>query len=224
MQCNKSVLIFRNETKQLKYIIDRQNFVPNTLSPDFFKFFELDLELPQDWKLTINIWSKNDGSSDSLTGTTIIDLEDRYLGEFRTREMIKYKALEKFFTEELIKKDDENNTEEINVNEVKLHLNAVNKYVDELKELVVPVEYRPLRHPSKKTAQGMIEMFVEVLPTSRAKYIKPAKIEPPPPENYELRLIIWETKNVFLERKKTVDIFLKVSYDPEGWLSKVVFN
>jgi hypothetical protein len=196
--------------------------VPNTLSPDFFKFFEMDAELPQDWKLTINVWSKNDGGSDSLIGTTIIDLEDRYIGEYRSREMLKLKSLEKYYTEILGKKDDENNTEAIDFNEVKSNLNAIAKKVDELKELQVPVEYRPLRHPSKKTAQGMIEMFVEILPMNRAKYIKPAKIEPPPPENYELRLVIWETKNVFLERKKTVDIFIKVSFDPEGWLSKVI--
>ena len=138
--------------------------------------------------------------------------------------MLKCKALEKFYTEELSKKEDENNTQEINFAEVKDNLNSLNKKIDELKESKVPVEYRPLRHPSKKTAQGMIEMFVEILPMSRAKYIKPAKIEPPPPENYELRLVIWETKNVFLEGHKTVDIFLKVSFDPEGWLSKVLFN
>ncbi|MFM7858164.1 MAG: hypothetical protein ACKO96_41155, partial [Flammeovirgaceae bacterium] len=105
--------------------------------------------------------------------------------------------MEKFYTEELSKKDDENVNQAIDFNEVKANLNSINKRLDELKEVQVPVEYRPLRHPSKKTAQGMIEMFVEILPMSRAKYIKPAKIEPPPPENYKLRLVIWETKNVF---------------------------
>lgn len=156
-----------------------------------------------------------------MIGTTIIDLEDRYVGEYRTRELLKLKALERQYSEELAKKDDENNTVEINVNEIKSKLVVINKKIDELKELQVPVEYRPLRHPSKKTAQGIIEMCVEILPQSRAKYIKPVKMEPRPPEVYELRLIIWETRNVFMEGKKTVDIFFKVSFDPEGWLSNV---
>lgn len=64
-------------------------------------------------------------------------------------------------------------------------------------------------------------MFVEVLPSNRAKLILPSKIEPPPPENYELRLVIWETRNVILETKKTVDLFIKCLYNPEGWLGEV---
>ena len=48
--------------------------------------------------------------------------------------MLKCKALEKFYTEELSKKEDENNTQEINFAEVKDNLNALNKKIDELKE------------------------------------------------------------------------------------------
>jgi len=65
-------------------------------------------------------------------------------------------------------------------------------------------------------------MFVEVLPNSRAKHILPAKIEPPLPENYELRLVIWETRNVFSDIKTSLDLFLKVMYNPEGWLGKPI--
>ena len=42
----------------------------------------------------------------------------------------------------------------------------------------------------------MIEMFVEVLTNSEAKMKKPEKIEPPPPQEFELRLIIWETRDI----------------------------
>jgi len=66
-------------------------------------------------------------------------------------------------------------------------------------------------------------MFVEVLPNPRAKLILPSKIEPPLPENYELRLIIWETRNIIVENKKVVDLFIKVLYNPEGWLGEVSF-
>jgi hypothetical protein len=217
--------IASSNTKQIKYINDRNNFIPNTLNPDFFKYFELEAELPQDWKLTINVMSKSNTGSDTVIGSTIIDLEDRYLGEYRTRELLKLKSLEKKYFQSLekIEEDNENNMKEnkIIVTDIKARLNSIHKKMDQIKESQIPVEYRPLLHPYKKTAQGIVEMFVEVLPVARAKHIKPSKIEPPMPENYELRLVIWETKNVYLEGKKSVDVFIKVNYNPEGWLGEV---
>ena len=146
-------------SKQIKYINDNANFVPNTLNPDFFKFFELEAELPQDWKLTINVMSKNTSGSDSLIGTTVIDLEDRYLGEFRTRELLKLKSLEKKYYIELEKLEDEEEEKENPKKEneigleLKARLNSIHKKMDEVKESQIPVEYRPLMHPMKKTAQ-----------------------------------------------------------------------
>ena len=91
--------------------------------------------------------------------------------------------------------------------------------IDNLKEKKIPVEYRPLYKPGVKTAQGIIEMFVEILPQFRAKITPPAKIERPPPQEYEMRLIIWETRNLPYENgKKRIDAMIKVSYDPEGYL------
>ena len=98
-------------------------------------------------------------------------------------------------------------------------LSILNRKIDELKETEVPVEYRPLIKPGVSTAQGIIEMFVEVLPQSRAKMIKPAKIERPPPEEYEMRLVIWETRGLPYEGRKSIDAMITVSYDPEGYLS-----
>lgn len=91
--------------------------------------------------------------------------------------------------------------------------------LDAIKMNEIPVEYRPLLHPNKATAQGIIEMFVEVLPLNISKVMKPIKIEPPPPEEFELRLIIWETKDLLFGGKGK-DVFFKVFYDPEGYLSE----
>lgn len=150
--------ISNSNSKQVKYVNDRNNFVPNTLNPDFFKFYELEAELPQDWKLTINIMSKNNTGSDTLIGTTIIDLEDRYLGEFRTRELLKLKSLEKKYYEELEKNEEEEEENHFKdnkfiISEIKAKLNSIHKKIDEIKESKIPVEYRPLLHPDKKTAQ-----------------------------------------------------------------------
>ncbi len=111
------------------------------------------------------------------------------------------------------KKDDE-------INNLNLKVATLNRKMDELKEKEVPVEYRPLTKPGVSTAQGIIEMFVEVLSPQRAKVIKPAKIERPPPEEYEIRLVIWETRNIVYEgKKKQIDAMICVGYDPEGYLS-----
>lgn len=36
-------------------------------------------------------------------------------------------------------------------------------------------------------------------------------------EEYEIRLIIWETRDIPLVNGESVDIFCKVSFDPTGW-------
>ena len=36
-------------------------------------------------------------------------------------------------------------------------------------------------------------------------------------ESYEIRLIIWETRYVPLVDGTSVDIFVKVNFDPTGW-------
>jgi hypothetical protein len=213
-----------DSSKGVKKIVDRSAYVPDSLSPEFFKYFELEADLPEDWKLTINVMSRIEGAlTDTLIGSTEIDLEDRYLGEIRTRNLLKYKSLEAFYEDwlrQLEKKESEDNSELIN--KINKKILFLNQKADDLKPCKIPVEYRPLTKPGTKTAQGIIEMFVEVFPPSIAKIIKPSKIEPPPPQEYELRLIIWETRNIPLGRKKALDVMIKVMYDPEGWLSKEI--
>lgn len=50
--------------------------------------YELDAELPSDWKMSINICDK--GILDGLIGTVEIDLEDRVLGEATIKNRIGY--------------------------------------------------------------------------------------------------------------------------------------
>jgi hypothetical protein len=186
----------KDDGKGIRYINDRTSHVLNSLSPEFYKYYELDADLPEDWKLTINVKSLGDGS-DGLIGSTTIDLEDRILGDLRTREIIKYKAHDEFLSKELENKNDER---------INKKLTYLSDKTDKLKPTEIPVEFRPLFKSDAKTAQGVIEMFVEVLPLDIAKKTKPAKIEPPPPQEYELRLVIWETRNIPLE-KKVIIIF-----------------
>ena len=211
--------------KGTKFVETKDSFVANTLSPDFYQLFELEADLPKEWKLTINVLSHTQGAgSDTVIGSTEIDLEDRFLGEYRNRELIKMKSYE---TDLLTKLQNlENGEGERDENLITLlnnKLSIVNRKIEDLKESKIPVEYRPLKKPGIKTAQGIIEMFVEVLPASRAKLCPPAKIERPPPEEYELRLVIWETRGLpYEDGRKTIDAMITVTYDPEGYLGKTV--
>ena len=211
--------------KGTKFVETKDSFVANTLSPDFYQLFELEADLPKEWKLTINVLSHTQGAgSDTVIGSTEIDLEDRFLGEYRNRELIKMKSYE---TDLLTKLQNLENSEgERDENLITLlnnKLSIVNRKIEDLKESKIPVEYRPLKKPGIKTAQGIIEMFVEVLPANRAKLCPPAKIERPPPEEYELRLVIWETRGLpYEDGRKTIDAMITVTYDPEGYLGKTI--
>ena len=211
--------------KGTKFIETKDSYVANSLSPDFYQMYELEADLPKDWKLQINVMSFTPGGgSDSLIGSTVIDLEDRYLGENRTRKLIGMKSYESDLMEQLRKYENpEIERDESIISKLNSKLSILNRKIDEVKENEVPVEYRPLTKPGVSTAQGIIEMFVEILPLSRAKMIKPAKIERPPPEEYEMRLVIWETRGLPYEGgKKSIDAMITVTYDPEGYLSEDV--
>jgi hypothetical protein len=180
------------EGKQIKHITDKGGVVPNSLNPSFYKYFELDADLPDDWKLTINVLSQTDSGFDTLIGSTTIDLEDRYIGELINREAIRHKSLESHYIDFL--KNSDLSKDETSL--ISKKINLINMRMENMKRLVIPVEFRPLYKPGVKVAQGIIEMFVEVLPGNLAKKIPPAKIEAPTPLDYELRLVIWETRNI----------------------------
>ena len=86
----------------------------------------------------------------------------------------------------------------------------------------MPVEFRELRHPLKKQAQGMLEMWVEVLSQEEARRTPMTKLQVQSQEEYEIRLIIWETRDVPLNNGGSVDIYIKVQFDPTGWAGTLV--
>jgi hypothetical protein len=185
------------EERGVKYINDVSSLVENTLNPNFFKFYEMEADLPQDWRLEISIKSKGT-SSDSLVGSTVVDLENRYLGDSLCREILQIKSLEEdYLTMFSLDRDmPEDRKAELNK-----RISMLQVRLKDLKDTKIPVEFRPLYKPNTMTAQGIIEMLVEVLPMKIAKIKKPLKIEPPPLQEYELRLVIWETRNIFIVGK-----------------------
>jgi len=57
-------------------------------------------------------------------------------------------------------------------------------------------------------------MWIDILTPEEAKTIPVENCGPPPPKECELRVIIWETKNVVFKDEKSSDIFV-ICY-PEG--------
>lgn len=62
-------------------------------------------------------------------------------------------------------------------------------------------------------------MFMEVLPLDVARVVPPSKLVERQPQEYEVRLIIWETFNIPKTTKKVVDIFCKVTMDSSATIS-----
>ena len=205
----------------MKYFIEDANPEKDTLNPEYFRAYEMMGDLPSDWRLTISIWNQSSIGFDNVIGSTFMDLEDRYYGNEYVSNFLMLDACKKKVELEISREDTDRDR--------RLWLNGVKKCIKKEfsklrdKPALAPVEYRPLSAKGKKTAQGMLEMFVEVLDKQAAKLIPVSKIAKPLPEKYELRLVIWKCQKIPLsEEKDTVDIFFKVQFDPSGWLEDAV--
>lgn len=59
-----------------------------------------------------------------------------------------------------------------------------------------PKENRTLWSPLSAFPQGRLKMWVELLTPAEAESTPPSPIGPPLREPYELRIVVWETRNV----------------------------
>ena len=59
-----------------------------------------------------------------------------------------------------------------------------------------PVEWRALYNPPSTTPQGTLECFVEIYTAQQADAYPPQKITPPEPQEWELRVIVWNVDNM----------------------------
>jgi Ca2+-dependent lipid-binding protein len=80
----------------------------------------------------------------------------------------------------------------------------------------MPIEYRSIYHPSSNVSQGVLKMWIEInnanIPEDQAPKIY--DITPKPPYEVEVRLVIWDTKDIkMMDAEGTSDVFVKAYFD-----------
>ena len=80
-----------------------------------------------------------------------------------------------------------------------------------------PVEQRKLWTPLSSVPQGKLSMWLDILPAADAKQYPPLEIAPPPKEEWEIRVIVWKTKQMKAEDIVTNmnDLYIKSWLDGE---------
>jgi len=77
-----------------------------------------------------------------------------------------------------------------------------------------PFEFRTLWNPTSKNPQGQIKLWIDILTEKEAAKRPMEPMSPPAPIEYEMRVVIWDTKEVAFKDEKMSDIFC--SCYPEG--------
>jgi hypothetical protein len=79
-----------------------------------------------------------------------------------------------------------------------------------------PVELRPLWHPTSSIPQGHLEMWVDIFTEEEARMSPPIIIGPPPALNFELRVVVWDTKDVAFRDEKMSDVYIVAYVHPSN--------
>jgi hypothetical protein len=181
----------KNEVGLIKYIDDAKNLMPSTLNPKFKASYPMDLTLPDDNQLDIQVWSKGN-IKDHLVGSTSIDLEDRYYGDSYNQGMISLKMFQKYYIEKLdgVKKESDKGKR------LRRKIDEVNRLKTQIEnfEPLRKIEFRQLLKEGKNQPQGTMQLWTDIFP-SDARVIE-YSLKGMAQNRYELRLIIWNTYNV----------------------------
>jgi hypothetical protein len=171
-----------------KVFNDRDNYVPQVIEVDFYKLIEFDAELPGTSQLIIEVMDKDTIGSDDLIGKTIIDLEDRW------------------FDPRWQKEGEENR-----------RLPGDNPLNPQSSRWATkPIERRSIYQPSSKLPQGILECYLDIMTPEQAIAFAPDDVALPPKQIFQIRVVIWKSKNVppMDSLEKMSDLYVKVW--PEG--------
>jgi hypothetical protein len=148
---------------------DRKNAINDATDVDHYMMVEIDVELPGTSQLQIKVMDKDDfgALSDDLIGQTTIDLEDRWF-DSRWQDYGKENQI----------------------------LPGEGSDASVVRWQTKPIERRSLYTPSNGSAQGVIECWVDILTPEQAYAFPPDDVSLPPVQMFEVRVVIWKSKNV----------------------------
>jgi Ca2+-dependent lipid-binding protein len=78
-----------------------------------------------------------------------------------------------------------------------------------------PIEYRQLSHPSSQASQGGIRLWLEIHPIDyQETTVQPWNITPKPPQEFEIRVAIWDTDDIdAYDWEGVSDVYVKAYID-----------
>uniref|UniRef100_A0A4W3JZ49 Myoferlin like n=1 Tax=Callorhinchus milii TaxID=7868 RepID=A0A4W3JZ49_CALMI len=229
-----------------KVIEDRDNYIPNTLTPLFGRMFELTCILPTEKDLKIALYDFDLMTRDEKVGETVIDLENRLLSRFASycglpqsycmsgvntwRDQLKPSQL----LQNLAKMRGvsppvvSDNGKKLQYNENNQPLNDhLGPQGERLALHVLRLQGLVPEHTEMRTLfssfqpnlpQGKLQMWVDIFPKSLGPPGPPFDITPRKPKKNVLRCIIWNTSDVILDEKSITGEEMSDVYI-KGWMA-----
>lgn len=211
-------------------IDDEKNVIEDTNNPGFYKHFDIPVSIPGASTLKIEVWDDDGIVGDDLIGETRIDLEERWFSkEWRdlndssvknslkdnTKTSKSKELSENKNDQETVDKSTKEGTSNKDDNEEEKAKEFDEKEVGGL--MKVPIEERTLVKKTSAAPQGILECWVELLSPKEAKLIKPLDVRPFPKKDFELRVIIWGTRDVKFRdvAEKCNDLYVKGKFGKE---------
>lgn len=77
-----------------------------------------------------------------------------------------------------------------------------------------PIEYRQIYHDSSTVSQGVVKLWLEIIPSVKSSDCKEWDISEKPPEEFEVRVCIFNCKDVkIMDVEGTSDVYMRAFFD-----------
>eukprot|EP00741_Cyanophora_paradoxa_P024855 tig00000310_g23996.t1 len=177
---------------------DVDNALDRELNPTFNKGIEFKTTLPGVSQLTIEVWDKDTIGFDELIGSTVIDLENRFFSRTWTRI-----ARGEYTFKQVYSSQDDSDDPTAKRKEGRLYPTQanqsgwINKSEHPMDARKMPVEWRTLRHQRSMAPMGKLALWLEMIPRSDPRARAALEdIKMKPKEKFELRVVVWQARNM----------------------------
>lgn len=77
-----------------------------------------------------------------------------------------------------------------------------------------PIEYRQLYHQSSSISQGVVKLWVDIIPTTVLNEVEKFDISKRPAEELEVRVVVYDTEEIkMMDAEGTSDVFIRSFFD-----------